>query len=67
MTDTPRCNEMVGEPPHYIHDHRCDRRARYVVRGPMPLDVRVVCGTHRRTLMQRGYTEAPSTNEGSEG
>ena len=27
------CEARVSEPPHYLHDHRCSRKAKRVVGG----------------------------------
>lgn len=42
------CTEMVGEPPGYWHEHRCTRRATWLVRDIRTTLPRGVCTQHRK-------------------
>lgn len=46
MTKVETCQEMVGEPPGFWHEHVCGRRAKFVVTGRWEQHQIHVCGTH---------------------
>lgn len=64
--DVPRCDEKVWgyEWPVGAEIHICDKKARFNVKGLH--GIRTVCGTHRRSLLRRGFKDTPPQQPMSE-
>lgn len=46
------CDEVIEEPPQYIHHHRCSNRGRWLVRWQGK--TYQLCGTHVRWYRNNG-------------